>query len=222
MIRIATIHHNCSSDHGRRLAQMARDTREHSPDILCFQNTASTPHVDHYDVIKTFASSVTMSYAFTQVAADSHSGETTNNGPVGLSILTGAGNWMLNSGSLSVADNDNNIRLAQFGVIRKDGDSVLVINAHFRGSLAARKTQLLYLLRLPLLRQQFGAIALCANLDNDLCSELIRASAGLLKLQRHTAQEAAGGCNIPVILTQKEHSPHHHQNLYRTTVICSR
>ncbi|WP_153306558.1 hypothetical protein [Desulfogranum japonicum] len=207
MIRIATIHHNCCTESGQNLADMARDTSQHSPDILCFQNTASSPNVDHYDVIRKFSTSVAMNYAFTQISVEPSDTTSADSVPIGLCILTGGGTWMLNSGSLSVTENEKKIRLAQFGVIRKDGDSVLVINGHFHGSLPNQKNQLLYLLRLPLLRQQFGAIALCTNLDTDLCSELIRGSANILKLHRHTIQKPCSQHNVPVILTSKEHSP---------------
>lgn len=80
----------------------------------------------------------------------------------GLAILTGTGVWMLNSGSFAVGEGDEEA-VVQFGLVRKNGASVLALNLHLADSPQAQSRQLADLFAHSLLKDPYGAVALCAD-----------------------------------------------------------
>lgn len=80
----------------------------------------------------------------------------------GLAILTGTGVWMLNSGSFAVGQGDEEA-VVQFGLVRKNGASVLALNLHLADSPQAQGRQLAELFVHPLLKDPYGAVAICAD-----------------------------------------------------------
>jgi hypothetical protein len=83
-------------------------------------------------------------------------------GSAGLAILTGTGVWMLNSGSFAVGQDDGET-VVQFGLVRKNGASVLALNLHLADSPQAQTRQLAELFVHPLLKDPYGAVAICAD-----------------------------------------------------------
>lgn len=80
----------------------------------------------------------------------------------GLAMLTGSGVWVLNSGSFTIGETDEE-EIVQFGLIRKNGASLLALNLHLAASQQARLRQLRELFCHPLLKDKYGAVVLCAD-----------------------------------------------------------
>ncbi|MGI6656795.1 MAG: hypothetical protein ACOX5Z_08260 [Desulfobulbus sp.] len=86
----------------------------------------------------------------------------------GLAMFTGPELWMLNSGSFTVAGSG----VVQFAVLRKQGRSLLALNAHLAGSRPQQhKEMLAELFRHPRVQETYGAMVLCIDsvpqLDRD-------------------------------------------------------
>lgn len=79
---------------------------------------------------------------------------------------------MLNSGSLSLTETNKAERQIQFGVIRVNSNSILLLNVRFTDD--SPKKQLLQLLNHPLHNQQFGAIILNSNLNFVLGEKVLK------------------------------------------------
>lgn len=93
----------------------------------------------------------------------------------GLAILTGASVWMLNSGSFPLpGDQEAEDGVAQFGLIRKDNASVLILNCQLATSAASQQRQLCALFSHPLLKEQYGAVVLAADQQIVLAAKKIR------------------------------------------------
>mgnify|MGYP001496436158 CR=1 FL=1 len=80
----------------------------------------------------------------------------------GLALLTASGIWVLNSGSFTIGAHDHEATV-QFALIRKRSASVLVLNLHLATVARIRKMQLASLFTHSLLREPYGAVALCAD-----------------------------------------------------------
>lgn len=85
-------------------------------------------------------------------------------GVKGLAILTGAGVWMLNSGSLQgVGESERTKGFVQFALVRKNDTSILVLNMQLCGSRKLQLLQLRALFSHPLLKERYGAVVLCGD-----------------------------------------------------------
>ena len=99
--------------------------------------------------------------------------------PGGLAILTGAGIWTLNSGSLALAvESGGAEQIAQFALVRKGMVSVLALNLHLAATAAAQAAQLRGLFGHSLLKDPYGAVVLCADRQPALGGVEIEAMAG--------------------------------------------
>jgi len=90
--------------------------------------------------------------------------ERSTHGVKGLAILTGAGAWMLNSGSLQgVGEADGTKGFVQFALVRKNDTSILVLNLQLCESRKLQLLQLRALFSHPLLKERYGAVVLCGD-----------------------------------------------------------
>ncbi|WP_028318233.1 hypothetical protein [Desulfobulbus elongatus] len=80
----------------------------------------------------------------------------------GLAIFTGNTTWVLNSGSFTIGEEDETT-LVQFALVRKHGASLLALNLHLGASRTTQLRQLRHLFAHALLREPYGAVALCAD-----------------------------------------------------------
>ncbi len=82
--------------------------------------------------------------------------------PRGQAIFTGPGIWMLNSGSFSIGQDDCE-EAVLFALVRKNGSSVLVFNFHLAETSEQQALQLTHLFQHTLLKEAYGAVALCTD-----------------------------------------------------------
>jgi len=80
----------------------------------------------------------------------------------GLAIFTGAGVWVLNSGSFIIGEGEV-ATLVQFALVRKHGASLLALNLQLDRLHETRIRQLCELFAHDLLNASYGAVVLCAN-----------------------------------------------------------
>jgi len=100
-------------------------------------------------------------------------------GVKGLAILTGAGVWMLNSGSLQgVGESDRTKGFVQFALVRKNETSILVLNMQLCGSRKLQLLQLRALFSNPLLKERYGAVVLCGDRQARLSAMELQAITG--------------------------------------------
>ena len=106
--------------------------------------------------------------------------------PGGLAILTGAGIWTLNSGSLALAGEPGETeRIAQFALVRKGMVSVLALNLHLAATASGQAVQLRALFGHSLLKDSYGAVVVCAD-----------------------HQPALGGGEIEAMVSRAGYAPH--------------
>lgn len=165
MIRIVTLSDSKNEVGSTALPpELAEQLSSVEMDILCCQGMQRT--VDgKKDSARKMAELLRMTYSFsaTGCIVNNTGGEkekTIN----GLSILAGAHVWMLNSGSFALPgeDPDKN-QIAQFAVIRQNGNSVLVINTELSPIASVQLHQLEAVFSHQLLLEQYGAVVLCSS-----------------------------------------------------------
>lgn len=147
-----------------RLQELTEQLRLAKVDVLCCQGLERT-FDGNRDPAREIAESLRMAYGFsaTDCRADtSQSGKETI--MTGLWILAGAKTWMLNGGSFFLSGKDPlRNQVVQFAVIRKNCNSVLVINTEFSPFPAVQRQQLQALFSHTLLKDQYDAVVLCGN-----------------------------------------------------------
>ena len=175
MLRIATVNELHSADTNKTYSQLV-SAMQHQPLDILFGQTACIAGSDPHGQARALAQSLKMTYMYSNSAQEYDAAATFSKEKkkvqTGFSILTGKDCWMLNSGSMSLNENNKGPTQAQFGVIRINSNSVLVINVRFIGKNT--KKQLLQLLNHPLLFQQFGALILNSNLNLMLNDKTIK------------------------------------------------
>jgi len=170
MIRVATINTwKGDGDYGRRLALLAGNLKEENIDILCCQESFRTLNGE-YDTARTLATELGMTCSFSAARKKRRVFQGKKIESVsGQAILTGPETWMLYSGSFPLPGNSRDKgRVAQFAVIRKDGDAVLVVNlhlSHLQGAGRLRRQQLQTVLSHPIMEKQFAAILFCGDFN---------------------------------------------------------
>ncbi len=110
----------------------------------------------------------------------------------GLALLTASGIWVLNSGSFAIGTRQETTTV-QFALIRKRNASVLVLNVHLASVALIRNMQLAALFTHPLLREPYGAVALCADRAAALHAKEWQVLTAPSRYATHHVQEDAPG-----------------------------
>ncbi len=170
MIRIATINTwKGEGDYERRLSLLVNGLREEKIDILCCQEAFATDD-GKYNTAATLAKDLSMTCSFSAARRKKRlfQGERIEC-TSGMAILTGADTWMLYSGSFSLPESKKDPgRVAQFAVIRKNGNTILVINvhlSHLKNGLRLRRKQIQEILSHASLERQYGAVVICGDFN---------------------------------------------------------
>ena len=180
MLRIATINTwKGEGDYERRLSLLAEGLREEKVDILCCQEAFATDD-DRYNTAAVLAKDLCMTCSFSTARRKKRlfQGkrlECTS----GMAILTGADTWMLYSGSFSLPETTKDRgRVAQFAVIRKNGNTILVINvhlSHLKNGRKLRRKQMRAILSHASLERPYGAVVLCGDFNAALEEDDLKA-----------------------------------------------
>lgn len=146
------------------LQQCIRPLRHTEIDVLCCQAVLHSKDRSQ-DTCSLVASTLNMSCGNFAASRQQPVGPPANVQAVsGLAMYTGAGVWVLNSGSFTVPmDSDGTEEIVQFGLLRKNGTSVLVLNLRLADGEQGMSQQLRGLFSHPLLRDPYGAVVLCAD-----------------------------------------------------------
>jgi endonuclease/exonuclease/phosphatase family metal-dependent hydrolase len=164
MIRIVTLNDDKKGRNSTRLHELTEPLRLAEIDVLCFQGMRRTLDGKE-DVARKVAESLQMTYSFSATRHSVGSCEREKERTIsGLSILTGASVWMLNSGSFSLPDEDpDRKQVAQFAVIRQNWNSILIVNVEFSPIASVQLQQLRALFSHQLFQKSYSAIVLCGN-----------------------------------------------------------
>jgi len=165
MIRAVTLNNNDEPggpppDLHERIAQLGMT----EIDILCCQGVRRAMD-EREDETRIIAQSLGMNCScFAASQPWQGNKERRAHGARGLAILTGAGVWMLNSGSLQgVGESDRTKGFVQFALVRKNDTSILILNMQLCGSRKLQLLQLRALFSHPLLKERYGAVVLCGD-----------------------------------------------------------
>lgn len=121
----------------------------------------------------------------------------------GLAIFTGTGVWTLNSGSFVVGEGESE-EVVLFALVRKNGNSVLVLNLHLSPLPEQQEVQLGQLFHNPLLREHYGAVVLSANRAISLSTQQWqRLSWPSLYASQHLLSAPAGGDGLLCLLNTR-------------------
>ena len=177
MIRVMTLDTGGQPDHAtNRLPQRIVPKEPANIDILCCQSIRRSMDGNE-DLTDTLA----QSFGLTCSCFAAHRPRLGNpqqpqRGVSGLAIMVGNGVWMLNSGVFPVlGDQEGEEGIVQFALVRKNGASVLVLNLQLAASKAAQREQMHALFSHPLLKEQYGAVVLCADRQTALSAKALQA-----------------------------------------------
>ena len=162
MIRVMTLDVGATQGHeAKRLRAAMEGVRQAGIDLLCCQSVGrGGQHGEEASRMLAEATGLTCS-CFVP-AGPGQGGSEGSRG--GLAILTGAGTWTLNSGSLGLALEPGGAeRLAQFALVRKGMASMLVLNLQLAATASEQVGQLRGLFDHSLLKDPYGAVVLCAD-----------------------------------------------------------
>ena len=167
MIRIVTLSEGDGAngtDSTTRLQELTDQLSLAEIDVVCCQGMQRTLDGSK-DPARKIAESLQMTYSFSAADCGKKVGPKEKETSIkGLSILAGAHVWMLNSGSfLLPSDHPCKKQVAQFAVIRQNGNSVLVLNTELAPSVSVQLQQLRVIFSHQLLQEQYGAVVLCSN-----------------------------------------------------------
>jgi len=170
MFKIATINTwKCENNYEQRLNLLTDKLKKEHFDILCCQETFRTLD-GKYDTARTLAAGLGMSYSFSAASPKKRllSGNKIDS-LSGLSILTGSKTCMIKSGSFPLPDKSKaKGSAAQFAIIRKNGDAILIINlflSHLKNKKSMRIKQLQTIFSHPLVEKQYAAILVCGDIN---------------------------------------------------------
>lgn len=176
MFKIMTLDGQAAADgHANRRRPAIEPLPLASLDVLCCQSITSS-RTDNGDPTRVLAAALGMTSSC--FAASPRQPATTGRQVPsirGLAILTGASVWMLNSGSFALpGDQEAEDGVAQFGLIRKENTSVLILNCQLATSAASQDRQLRALFSHPLLKETYGAVVLATDRQIVLTAKKIR------------------------------------------------
>lgn len=170
MLKVATINTwKCQGNYERRLQLLTEGFKRENYDILCCQESFRT--IDGvYDTARTLATELGMTYSFTGARQKKRvfRGKKIES-QAGLTILTGPETSMIKSGSFPTPEKSKiKGSAAQFAIIRKNGDAVLILNiylSHLPNKKKLRRKQLEAIFSHPIMEKQYAAIMLCGDFD---------------------------------------------------------
>lgn len=173
MFRFATLKAAISAED--KVQSVAGVLKAAEVDILCCQEKFGSAAGD-YQVTSKMAELLGMSYSFSisrpEGKRDAGEGQ---DEACGLAILTGSQAWMLNSGSFSLSSEEGKPgKIVQFAVIRKLGNTILVLNMSFSPSPQLQDQQLQAVMSNSLFRDQYGAIILCCEMHQRVAEHRVR------------------------------------------------
>ena len=177
MIRVMTLDVGATQgQEAKRLRTAMEGVRQANIDLLCCQSVGRAgKHGEEASRMLAEATGLTCSCLVP--AGPGQGGSEGSRG--GLAILTGAGTWTLNSGSLALALEQGGAEpLAQFALVRKGMASVLVLNLQLAATASEQVAQLRGLFGHSLLKDPYGAVVLCADRQPLLEEVEFRAMAG--------------------------------------------
>jgi endonuclease/exonuclease/phosphatase family metal-dependent hydrolase len=168
MLRIATI--NTRLDVGNDSCffnELSRRIKEESLDILCCQDVPVTAGgKNNLAVQLAEETGMTCSFVATGKKKQKVRGKNANKNS-GTAILTGTSCCMLSSGSFSLSGGSRKKKQkAQFAVVRKDGDAILVINVQFppmKTCTEVQRRQLQVIFEHPIMEKQYAAVLFCGE-----------------------------------------------------------
>lgn len=163
-----------------RLHELTEQLRQAEIDVLCCQGIQRTFDGRH-DQAREVAESMPMTYFFSATDFSMNTGGGAKEMIVsGLSILAGANVWMPSSGSFSLAVKDSDKKMVvQFAVIRKNHNSVLVINTEFSTVPAVQLQQLRSVFSHQRLQEHYGAVVLCSKNNIAVSTKDLRSAVAL-------------------------------------------
>ena len=147
-----------------RLQDLTEQLRQAEIDVLCCQGIQRTFDGRH-DQAREIAESMPMTYFISANDFIVSTGRGAKEMIVsGISILSGANVWMPSSGSFSLPVKDSDKKMVvQFAVIRKNHNSVLVINTEFSADPTVQLQQLRSVFSHQHLHEHYGAVVLCSK-----------------------------------------------------------
>ena len=216
----AMVSYNPEDRHGGCRHSLADNLKIENFDILCCHDTTSYNRESMFNESSFLADKLGMTYSFTVVNPQADN-EREKQVPslAALTIMAGASTWMLSSGSFSLATGEKNAPSAQYAIIRKNGNAVLVINILFAGERGQlRRSQLCRLLDHPVLNNPYAAVLLCGNFiikskggaaGKNKFSYIVKngfAAGGGCTFRKRKDKEVAGGsgCMMPNIFVLED------------------
>lgn len=170
MLRIATINTwKGEGEYSRRMTLLIDNLKKENLDVLCCQEAFRTDD-GTYDTARVLAKELGMTCSFSAARQKNRifQGKRVASAS-GLAILTGHETWMMYSGSFPLPGNSrDNGRVAQFAVVRKNGDVILFLNlhlSHLKNGVRLRKKQLQAIWEHPIMEKQFGTIVFCGDFN---------------------------------------------------------
>ncbi len=205
MIRISTSLHDEKNQSSKTSDALINQLKTDKVDILCYQRT-SIQGTDQLTTIRTMAEDLGMNYTYSNITAKQKSNSEEQKSQTALSILTAKNTWVLNSGSLSInsGDNSKDQPRVQFGLIRHNGNSILIVNVHFCSGDTNYKKQLTAHLELPLFKEQYGAIVFHSNMNEAMSENDLKKSFDKIGLKYHRVIDTNEPYRIFSLLTAKD------------------
>ncbi len=162
-MKIGTITNLGFDNSQKKTKPLFPELAEENFDILCCHNKASNKE-NILASNSTMANELKMTYAFT--IANYKKSKKNQDKLTGLTILAGQSTWMLSSGSFPLTINGKSKQSAQFAIVRKNGNTVLVLNIFFdKANNSIKINQLKQLLSHPVLNKPYSAVLLCGNFN---------------------------------------------------------
>lgn len=173
MIRFATLQAALTAED--RVRPIATVLKAAQVDIICCQEQFGASEGDHR-ITGTMADLLGMSYYYSTIKPDDdREGQCREDKVCGMAILSGTRAWMLKSGTFPLATGESEAReIVQFAVIRKQGNTILVLNSALSPDPKLLEQQLEAVVASQLFGEHYGAIVLCAALQYGVARSRLR------------------------------------------------
>ncbi len=163
MIRVASIDIPINSPDFNQ-EQVIDIVHSQQMDIICWHGIACGRD-NSQSTVESLAETLAMTCSFSATKPRRQTdGKNRKTSPAGLAILTGPATWMMYSGNVPLTKaSGQQDGMAQFAIIRKNGDALLIINLNLDLDLTlngqqAQQRQLETLFSHPIMAKQFAAI----------------------------------------------------------------